>query len=170
MSGGTADGIPKLRIAAGTSIHGHRLRPEAGRVLRKRPSFRTRMTPTRLIFVYNADNGFFNALMDSAHKVFSPATYQCSLCKFTYGLAGMLLPWKNFLEALKIPVVFLHRREFRRENPGAEPALPVMLFEHAGQSEVLLSAEEINEAGSLEGLIGLTRDRLAEIANRPERI
>jgi len=126
------------------------------------------MTPDRLIFVYNADNGFFNALMDSAHKVFSPATYACSLCKFTYGIAGMLLPWKNFLESLKIPVVFLHRNEYRRENPGADPALPVMLFEKRGQREVLLSAEEINAAGDLDGLIGLTRDRLAEISLRPE--
>ena len=101
------------------------------------------MTPDRLIFVYNADNGFFNALMDSAHKVFSPATYECSLCKFTYGIAGMLLPWKNFLESLQIPVTFLHRNEFRREQPGNDPALPVMLFEHRGSRELLLSAEEI---------------------------
>jgi len=39
------------------------------------------MSPDRIIFVYNTDDGLFNALMDTAHKIFSPATYECSLCR-----------------------------------------------------------------------------------------
>jgi hypothetical protein len=128
------------------------------------------MKPDRLIFVYNGDNGFFNALMDSAHKVFSPSTYECSLCKYTFGLTGMLLPWKNFIESLQIPVTFLHRNEFRRENPGQDPTLPVMMYEGGGRRDVLISAEEIDAAGSLDGLISLTRDRLTELTGRPEAV
>lgn len=125
------------------------------------------MPPDRLLFVYNADSGFFNALMDSAHKVFSPDTYACSLCRFTHGITGMLLPWKNFLESLHLPLVFLHRDQFRREHPGAAPTLPVILCEQRGRREVLISAEEINAAGGLEGLTALMRDRLEEIGLRP---
>ena len=41
------------------------------------------MNPERLILVYNADNGLFNAVTDWSHKFFSPQTYQCSLCRYT---------------------------------------------------------------------------------------
>ena len=37
----------------------------------------------RLLFVYNADTGLFNALADSAHKILSPQTYQWVLCEVT---------------------------------------------------------------------------------------
>jgi hypothetical protein len=60
------------------------------------------MRPERLILVYNTDNGIFNALTDWAHKFFSPATYVCTLCHYTYSTRGMLFPWKAFLESLQI--------------------------------------------------------------------
>lgn len=118
------------------------------------------MKPARLIFVYNADDGFFNALMDSAHKVFSPATYECSLCRFTYGLTGMLLPWKKFVESLGRPVVFLHRREFRQDFPDVMVDLPAILIQSSDQPGLLLAAADIKAAGSLEGLIAAVRGRL----------
>jgi hypothetical protein len=118
------------------------------------------MKSDRLIFVYNADNGFFNALMDSAHKVFSPATYECSLCRFTYGLTGMLLPWKKFLDELAVEKAFLHRREFRRDFPQLQVELPAILRESRGTVDVLVTAAEIKQAGSLDGLIELVRGRL----------
>ena len=39
-----------------------------------------------LLFVYNADSGFFNTLADIGHKLFSPATYPCQLCAITHGV------------------------------------------------------------------------------------
>jgi len=36
---------------------------------------------------------------------------------FTYGLTGMVRPWKNFVASLGVRPVFLHRNEFRREFP-----------------------------------------------------
>lgn len=47
------------------------------------------MAKKQLIFVYNADGGTFNAIMDSAHKLFAPSTYQCSLCAITHGMLTM---------------------------------------------------------------------------------
>ena len=42
-----------------------------------------------LIFVYNANGGFFNGFSDYIHKLVSPKTYECSLCAITYDNLGM---------------------------------------------------------------------------------
>ncbi len=36
-------------------------------------------------FIYNAKNGVVNSLFDLAHKLISPDTYECNLCKITHG-------------------------------------------------------------------------------------
>ena len=63
----------------------------------------------KLLMVYNAEAGFMNGVMDSMHKLFSPATYQCRLCELTHGTFGMHQEWKAFIEQLNIPFEFFHR-------------------------------------------------------------
>lgn len=121
------------------------------------------MRPQKIILVYNADEGFFNALNDWAHKFFSLQTYECSLCRYTYGLNGMRLPWKQFIESLNCPVVFLHRNEFRKRYPSFDISLPAILVEMNGRPRVLLASNEIAAAGNLETLIRAVRDRLGEL-------
>lgn len=120
------------------------------------------MGEATIVFVYNADEGFFNALSDTIHKVFSPETYQCSLCRFTYGLAGMVLPWKKFVESLKQKPVFLHRNEFKKAYPDFPAALPVIFIERDRGPTVLLKAEQIKECNGLEGLKRRLSERLDE--------
>ena len=81
----------------------------------------------RLVFVYNADSGLFNAMADAAHKVFSPDTYACNLCKVTYGWMTEKRAWRAFVEQLPMPVGFLHRDELRRDFPALFIALPAVL-------------------------------------------
>ncbi|NJM95354.1 MAG: GTPase, partial [Acaryochloridaceae cyanobacterium CSU_5_19] len=38
----------------------------------------------RLIFVYNANSGGINTALDIAHKLLSPSTYRCNLCRLTH--------------------------------------------------------------------------------------
>ena len=38
-----------------------------------------------LIFIYNAKSGFVNEMVDFAHKIISPETYECNLHFITYG-------------------------------------------------------------------------------------
>ena len=66
-----------------------------------------------LIFAYNADSGFLEALKDGKRKVVSPSTHPCRLCALTYGLATMRPRWRRFVEGLGVKVEFLHRDEFR---------------------------------------------------------
>lgn len=119
------------------------------------------MRPDRIILVYNEGNRLFEAVSGWSHKLLSPATYQCALCKITFGLTGMLVAWKNYLQMLPFPVTFLHRDEFRQQFPahGTLP-LPAILAEKSGRTEVLLSADEIRATGGLSGLIGLMQARL----------
>jgi len=68
--------------------------------------------PPKLVFVYNADNGLFNAIAATAHRVFSPATYECHLCLYTHDIQGMRLTWKHFLESLGFHWTFITARNF----------------------------------------------------------
>lgn len=121
------------------------------------------MQPDQIILVYNTDNGLFNAVTDWSHKFFSPETYQCSLCRFTFGLTGMLMPWKTYLELLPISKLFFHRPDFRLQYPAQRALpLPVILAVKSGRIQVLLSAEDINSIEGLSGLIGLMQARLEQ--------
>ena len=119
--------------------------------------------PDRLLMVYNADEGLFNALNDWAHKFFSPATYECRLCRYTYGVTGMLAPWKIFLERQPFPTAFFHRPDFRKAYPEYnEVELPLIHVDKAGHLDVLVLAEEIGETGGLISLINLVQSRLEQ--------
>ncbi len=116
----------------------------------------------KLVLVYNADNGFFNAVTDMVHKVISPSTYQCSLCKYTYGIRGMIGRWSGFLESLGVPLEFLHRDEFLERYGDARVHLPLILLEHGDEVDVVLDADEIDACGDLDSLIATLQKRMAE--------
>lgn len=121
------------------------------------------MHPDRIILVYNEGSGLFDAIGGWSHKLLSPATYQCALCKSTFGLTGMLVPWKNYLEMLPFPATFLHRDAFWKQFPAMEAlALPAILTEKAGRIETLLSADDLRDPGGLATLIGLMQERLEQ--------
>ena len=86
-----------------------------------------RAQPTTLIFAYRADRGIFNTITHTMHRVFSPATYECRLCQFTFSAVGMLKPWKNYLESRPEAKIFYHRREFRKDFPKITAELPLIL-------------------------------------------
>lgn len=114
-----------------------------------------------LVFVYNADSGRLNALLDSAHKLLSPATYSCRLCELTYGLASEKREWQAFRQSLSEPVVFLHRDEFFRAYPDLAQTVdefPVLLrLQDNHDAITLLDAPLIASAGTTAELIALCR-------------
>lgn len=116
--------------------------------------------PSRIIFVYNEDSGLFNLLVGWAHKLLSPSSYRCALCRCTFGVSGMLLPWKTYLERLPCPTEFLHRDQFLRVHPSrATVPLPVVLVEQFGELHILLSAAEISACGGVASLIARIEER-----------
>jgi hypothetical protein len=111
-----------------------------------------------LIFVYNADSGFYNVLMDSAHKLLSPDTYTCSLCALTHGTWSMKKKWADFLKSLPADVRFFHRDELDSTFPKVD--LPAILVRHDRGIHVMADASQIRKCLSLEDLIELIRTRM----------
>jgi hypothetical protein len=112
-----------------------------------------------LLFAYNADSGLFNAMADTAHKVFSPQTYACNLCKVTYGLMTEKRAWRRFIEDLDVDALFLHRDELRQRFPKLDIPLPAVLRRSGDQApEVCIAAEALNRCQSIDDLTALVRD------------
>jgi hypothetical protein len=66
-------------------------------------------TIDRLIFVFSADSGAFNAFLDSAKKFLR--IKGCTLCAITHGLAGEKSEWRDCKEELGVPIDYVHRDE-----------------------------------------------------------
>ncbi len=105
-----------------------------------------------LLFVYNADSGKLNALLDSAHKIISPSTYNCQLCQLTYGLMNEKQAWKHFREQLQEEVLFLHRDEYEKQFAQKQD-FPFLARVVNQDIELLLSAEAMSEIEDTEALI-----------------
>jgi hypothetical protein len=118
------------------------------------------MEKSALIFVYNADSGFVNTLLDIGHKVVSPQTYSCNLCAITHSTFSMRDEWKNFVVGLGVPVEFLHRDELEKQYGLRAPELPAIFRKTDGALETWIGREEINRCHSLTDLERLINSRL----------
>lgn len=110
----------------------------------------------KIIFVYNADSGLKNAVLDSAHKILSPKTYQCKLCELTYGAFKEKKAWKDFRKSSDIEMKFLHADEFEslyksKFRPTFE--LPVVLIENHYNLDVLIGSKTLDEIKDCKSLI-----------------
>ncbi len=107
----------------------------------------------KLCFVYNADSGKWNAYLDMAHKVFSPATYPCSLCDLTYGIFKIRPAWEDFVEKSPISLEFLHKDEFHAQYPQFKDLpLPVVLKRQQNDLTLFLNQVELAEIKTIEAL------------------
>jgi mannose-6-phosphate isomerase len=120
--------------------------------------------PISLLFVYNADSTVFAQLTDVAHKLLSPATYQCNLCKITYSAVAMKQEWKDYVESLPLKVDFKHRDEFIKEYPTLRKTeLPAIFKINREDLTLLISAEELNRQTSVQELMKYLDDKLAQL-------
>ena len=110
------------------------------------------MKKPTLVFVYNADSGFVNTLLDIGHKIIAPQTYACNLCAITHSTFSMRDEWKRFVDDLKLPIEFLHRDELSRQYGIHGAALPAVFRKTDGGLEIWISPEEINRCRSLDEL------------------
>ncbi|MEM9361071.1 MAG: GTPase [Bacteroidota bacterium] len=116
----------------------------------------------KLVFVYNANSGVRNALLDSMHKVFSPSTYDCNLCDITFGVVQENRTWKRFREDSAMDMMFLHRDEFQKKYAskfGYKFTYPIVLVESEKGLEVFISTEELNALSTPHKLIRLIQER-----------
>lgn len=118
--------------------------------------------PPKLIFVYNANAGLLAGMLDSVHKIASPATYACSLCAVTHGVFSMDSKWRAYLKALPLDTAFYHRPDFRAAfMADKDLPLPLIGIDREGRIETLLSAADLAELHTVDALIAALEARLA---------
>ena len=118
----------------------------------------------QLLFVYNANSGTVNAILDSMHKVLSPSTYDCKLCELTFGTFAENLNWKEFRENTDVDMRFLHKDEFQKEYRSKwlpKYDFPVVLMAGYEGLEIFISAEEFDRLDSQTALTELIQERLS---------
>ncbi len=108
----------------------------------------------RLIFVFDADSGAWDAFVDSAKKVLR--IKGCALCQITHGLVAEKSEWRECQDAFGVPVEYLHRDELTDAlRPLVEERLPAIVADHDGEMTLLLDREAISRCrGSVEDLRG----------------
>ena len=98
------------------------------------------------------------------HKAFSPSTYQCHLCRLTYGLVREKKAWRGFVDTLPLPTDFLHRDELARLHPAcADEALPALFAVDDDGARVLIPAAELDTATDLADLCRLVTERVGAL-------
>jgi hypothetical protein len=102
-----------------------------------------------LIFVYNADSGIANALLDTGRRIFTPQDYPCPLCMVTYGPFGMRSEWKIFIAELPYDVTFLHKNELPTRLQKELKDFPCLVLHAGDRTSVLISAEEFKKIKDL---------------------
>jgi len=110
----------------------------------------------KLIFVYNANSGIGNLVLDVAHKLFSPKTYACNLCAITFNTFSENKTWKTFRAQSTIDFEFLHIDEFKKKHQNLKFDYPVILNESI---EVFLDKEAINALHNVEDLISIIKTK-----------
>lgn len=120
-------------------------------------------SPLKLIFIYNADSGLRNSVLDSMHKIISPSTYNCNLCDITYGVFMEKSIWKDFRQRTSIEMQFLHKDEFKAQfssNSKISFEYPIVLKDGNGKFEILINSQKLNELKKPEDLIALIQQRI----------
>jgi hypothetical protein len=111
----------------------------------------------RLIFVYNANSGIGNSLLDGLHKTLSPSTYNCNLCAITFGVFSENRMWREFRQDTGPDMEFLHLDEFKERYPSSgnqyTDGFPQVFILKEGQLKMFLGKEEINAMNDPEDLI-----------------
>jgi hypothetical protein len=110
----------------------------------------------KIIFVYNADSGLVNSWLDMAHKVVSPATYECDLCALTHGNFTEKSVWKDFRNSNIVNMEFYHKDEFLSKYKSKwlpKYTFPIILYSDGERLEPFITATIFKEIETVEDLI-----------------
>jgi hypothetical protein len=122
----------------------------------------------KLVFVYNADSGLKNGLLDIAHKIIDPSTYECRLCELTFGTFTEKSLWKKFRKDHKIEMEFLHKDEFLITYASKFMPVytyPVILELTAHELDLFMETKELNAISETQELIDAIQKRLTSTSS-----
>lgn len=116
----------------------------------------------KIIFVYNAKSNFSSAMFDMAHKILSPQTYACDLCKLTHGAFKEKTNWIKFVKKSPLEFKFLHKDEYEFKYAPIS-AYPFIASETEGVLKLLVDSEKLKSFKSELDLIDYFEN--LEVAN-----
>lgn len=110
----------------------------------------------KIVFIYNAKNGLWQAALDSIHKTVSPQTYECKLCGLTYGFFAMKKEWKEFLHSLETRGFVMEFR-YASDFPELAGVLPAVLLTDSEKNhqQVLINKKDFDKINDLNELIDM---------------
>ncbi|WP_291403022.1 hypothetical protein [Daejeonella sp.] len=114
----------------------------------------------QVLFVYNAKSDLWNKAFDFMHKIISPQTYNCNLCALTFDNFSERKEWTEFRSSLSIDFKFLYSDNFENEFPREKTSYPVVYLKSNNGIKKLISSNEINTIGNIQGFMQLIKDRL----------
>ena len=115
----------------------------------------------KIIFIYNASDDFLSVGFDFFHKIISPQTYQCSLCKITYGNISMKNQWRDYIQDLDYDVEFLYKNNFSQYHPNLQLIDVPSAFTSDGRVYTqIISKKEFNSLSDLDALIELINEKI----------
>jgi len=115
-----------------------------------------------ILLVYNANSGFWHKSLDFAHKIISPSTYACDLCKLTHGDFAERETWKKIKNDFPGRFQILYKDQYE-EVYGSQKKVktfPVVLKEYQNTLEILITADQISKLQSIEALVSLIQNSL----------
>ena len=116
-----------------------------------------------LIFIYNAKSGLVNEMIDFAHKIVSPETYDCNLCAISYGTFTKKKKWSNYINSLPIKSTFTYKDKISALKKGLSSLkFPTIIIRDGVELNEIISRNEINSIKNLNQLISLLNERLDE--------
>ncbi|MGK7884236.1 MAG: GTPase [Crocosphaera sp.] len=107
----------------------------------------------KIIFVYNANSGLMNTVLDIGHKIISPDTYECNLCGITYGVLTENKEWKAFRESSNDELEFLHKDEFEEKYQQVRDYPIVLVSNKNNELSEVLDKDELNKMQTAKDLI-----------------
>ncbi len=104
----------------------------------------------KITFIYKADSGLGNTLLDIGHRILSPKTYPCQLCMITHDHFGKKQEFRRWIENTGYELAFYHQDEFVRAF-GRELNWPALLISD-GDREICIEGETIAALENFEAL------------------
>ena len=115
----------------------------------------------KLIFIYNASDDALSVSFDFIHKIVSPGTYQCSLCKVTYGNVSMHNEWKEYIEILPYEIDFLYKNNYNQFHPNLFVDEFPIAYKYDGKSyQEFISKKEFDLCENLDDLIKIMNQKI----------
>ena len=115
-----------------------------------------------LIFIYNAQKGRLNSLIDYIHKTVSPGTYSCNLCAITHNFKKKI-KWDNFIQNFPHKIKFYykdHLNDLKLNNYKNE--LPCCLIYKDEKYSLLINKTTMEILKNEEELIELIKSKFAQ--------